>query len=115
VLAIAAVVSWSVGPSRAVHTGIAPERLPEAGERQRKLVPARPALQAMFRVRQPDGSFDSQPPVAVVAVPAMFFRRPGGTGDEVRTLCSPTAALSVGYCPRGPPRVDDKPSSPERT
>jgi len=114
VLVIAAVVSWS-GPSRAVQARIAQERVPEAGERQRKLVPARPGLQAMFRVRQPDGSFDSPPAVAVVFVPATFSRRPGGTGDEAGPLCPPTAALSVGYCPRGPPRVDDKPSSPERT
>jgi hypothetical protein len=107
-------ILWSAETTRAEHVGVAQERAPEAGERQRELLSARPVARAMFRARQSDGSLDP-PPVAVVAAPTGLVFRLAATGGKGRPSCSLTAASSVGHFPRGPPGMRSKPSPLERT
>jgi hypothetical protein len=93
---------------------MAQERTPEAGERQRELLSARPVARAMFRVRQSNGSLDP-PPAAVVATQMALLIRVPETGGEDRSSSPPIGAPSVGNFPRGPPRARSKPTSLERT
>jgi len=115
VLVAAAAIVWSIGMPRAAHAGMTQERMPEAGERQRELLPARPVLGTMFRARQSDGSLDPPQPGAVAAAPMACPLRLAGTRGEEKSFCPLAGASSIGHRPRGPPLARFKPSSLERT
>jgi hypothetical protein len=115
VFVAAAAIMCSPEPALAAHVAPARGLALELGGAQREVLPGRPVLRAMFRVRQPDGSLDPPPPVAMIALSVAFSLARDGTNGEGTSLCPPAGTSSVGYCPRGPPpRGRATPSSLER-
>jgi len=110
----AAAIMWSVGWPRAAYSAMEKGLALDADREQRELLPGRPLVRAMFRVRQSDDALDPLQPIVVGATQAASLLADGATGSQARSFCPPAGASSIGYCSRGPPRAGAQPSLLER-